>query len=358
MEVAQPLFKPYYRNTCRDDCYKLYLSMKQNLINELCALTCKFSLISDIWTSSNLSSYLCITAHYIDSRFVIQKRIIGFVQIEHPHNANNIFTLIYELLTNFAIDGKIMTITFHNASNNIGAASLLQSQLRLILNGQFFHIRCICHILNLCVQDGLNGIAPQIVKIRNAVLFINTSSYRFQEFKQFCRSFGKRPRKLLQDVPHRWNSTFEMLSLCLDYKTIITSFYNSKQSSETLLEMDWNAATVIRDLLHVFYNATKLLSGSYYPTTNKVLPQLLRISTALQKHRDNFPEIIQPMDNKLKKYFANVPLLYCLALVMDPRFRLSGLDAMLQIFYKKYEHRKGAIYTCKQNKTTINRYVS
>jgi hypothetical protein len=51
------------------------------------------------------------------------------------------------------------------------------------------------------------------------------------------------------------------------------------------------------------------------------------------------------MDNKLKKYFANVPLLiYCLALVMDPRFRLSGLDDMFQIFNKNMSIERNHLY--------------
>jgi hypothetical protein len=48
-----------------------------------------------------------------------------------------------------------------------------------ILDGILFHIRCACHILNLCVKEGYIYIDDTINIIRN-VLFIKTSPSRLQ----------------------------------------------------------------------------------------------------------------------------------------------------------------------------------
>ena len=38
--------------------------------------------------------FLCITAHYIDSEWMLNKRIISFKTINTPHSGKNIATLI------------------------------------------------------------------------------------------------------------------------------------------------------------------------------------------------------------------------------------------------------------------------
>lgn len=114
---------------------------------------------------------------------------------------------------------------------------------------------------------------------------------------------------MLQDVEYRWNSTYDMLKVCIDYKIVIPSFYNNKQSTQ-LLESDWDIAVLMEIFLNVFSHATKVLSVSYYPTTCRVLSCLVRISTTLRKYRNNFPEIVGPMDEKLKKYFSDIPPIF------------------------------------------------
>lgn len=104
----------------------------------------------------------------------MKKRIIKFVQVEH----SNIFSVIRHAVNDYNSSGKIMSISFDNASNNVGAAELLKNELHPILDGAFFHIKCMCHIMNLCVQDGLRQIAPQIEKIRDAILYILVIVYK------------------------------------------------------------------------------------------------------------------------------------------------------------------------------------
>ena len=57
----------------------------------------------------------------------------------------------------YKIDSKIFTVSFDNASKNTAAIEILKNYLKPVLNEIFFHIRCICHIINLCVQDGLKN---------------------------------------------------------------------------------------------------------------------------------------------------------------------------------------------------------
>ena len=55
----------------------------------------------------------------------------------------------------YDIQNKIFSITFDNASNNKSAINLFVRTIREGPLGEIFHVRCMCHIINLIVQDGL-----------------------------------------------------------------------------------------------------------------------------------------------------------------------------------------------------------
>ena len=59
--------------------------------------------------------FLCITAYYIDSKWILNKRIISFKTINTPHNGKNTATLINDEIIDLGIRDKIFTITFDNA---------------------------------------------------------------------------------------------------------------------------------------------------------------------------------------------------------------------------------------------------
>ena len=63
-------------------------------------------------------SFLCITTHYIDSEWILNKRIISFKTINTLYNGKNIAILINYEIIDLGIRDKIFTITLDNTSNN------------------------------------------------------------------------------------------------------------------------------------------------------------------------------------------------------------------------------------------------
>ena len=83
-----------------------------------------------------------------------------------------------------------MTISFDNANNNGSAIEWLRHELPLILDRQLFHNRCVCHILNLCVHNGLKICNEALAKIRGVLALIRSSESRSREWKQLVNGFN------------------------------------------------------------------------------------------------------------------------------------------------------------------------
>ena len=83
--------------------------------------------------------------------------------------------------------------------------------------------------------------------------------------------------------------------------------------------------------LKFFYDSTNTLSGIYYLTTNLVLDILLQIAKTFAKYRYNnvLREIVLKMEEKYEKYWLDIPFLYGLSLVLDPRFKLHVVNCII-----------------------------
>ena len=326
-----PQFKRVSRNTTRSDCMKVFYAMRQSLVDNFRTFNATVSCTSDLWEGCNKTGYLCVTAHYVDDDWVLQKRIIGFRLCPYPHNATAIFNTIMEIFGFYGIEDKVLTITFDNASANTAAINLFKRSLKPAFGGEIFHQRCACHIINLVVQAGIEHISINLTNIREALSFISSSGARLQEFKQYCRNSQMRPRKFPTDVRHRWNSTYLMLKAALPYSQLITTYVNSKNDQILIFDSDWQIAEYFFKFLEVFYNATELLSGVYYPTAHLALHQLFNISETFSYYRDTelFKNIVNLMENKFKNYWSGCPMLYALATILDPRCGVDGTESLM-----------------------------
>ncbi|XP_061358176.1 zinc finger BED domain-containing protein RICESLEEPER 2-like [Gastrolobium bilobum] len=87
------------------------------------------------------------------------------------------------------------------------------------LKGEYLHVRCCAHILNLVVNDGLKELHASITKIRNAVRFVRASPSRMDRFKTCIKDCRIQEGGIVQlDVPTRWNSTYIMLESALKFQ--------------------------------------------------------------------------------------------------------------------------------------------
>lgn len=336
----EPQTTNFTRNTAKSHMKKIYDKEMIRLRGELVACPSRICLTSDAWTSIATNGYLSLTAHYVDSNWILRKKILNFSYFPPPHSGIAIAEKITDLITGWGIEKKLFSITLDNASSNDSCVGILKTNLTsknlLVLDGTLFHVRCCAHILNLIVQDGLKEIDVAVIKIRECVKYIKGSEGRRIKFKQCVEQTSLESQKgLQQDVPTRWNSTYTMLSSAIYYRRALCYFHLCDSNVQIPNQDEWDRVEKICQFLKVFYDATNSFSGSLYPTSNLYFPHVFLIQLHLvEKCRspDGYmKKIAQQMFLKFNKYWSDFNLLLAIAVVFDPRYKYKVLD----LSYKK-----------------------
>ncbi|XP_058181412.1 zinc finger BED domain-containing protein RICESLEEPER 2-like [Rhododendron vialii] len=279
--AAEQPFTFVSRNSTRNDTKKAYSEVKKDLISEL-ATVGAIGFTSDMWSGINNRGYICVTAHYIDSSWTLQKKIIAFRLVEFPHDAEQIYESIMGVFRDFEVVDRVYSITFDNHSANSATLPLQQ------------------------------------------------------EFDKLCTSlYSLKPKNMNSDVQNRWNSTYLMLKSCQKYSDAISAYVNQRYRpcrGNPLTIADWEIGFEFMKFLKVFYAATVACSGVRYPTSCIVLHHLFNISVNFRKHREhpNFAHACIDMEGKFRKYYEEMPPIFMLAAIMDPRMKLQGVSLLLR----------------------------
>ncbi|XP_062170981.1 zinc finger BED domain-containing protein RICESLEEPER 2-like [Alnus glutinosa] len=212
----------------------------------------------------------------------------------------------------WGIEDKVFIITVDNAKANDTAIIILKDdfELREVLpiGGRLFHVRCCAHITNLLVQVGLAEIGDIVDSVREGIKYIVASEGRLRKFSDIAKRLQLPGKKLILDVPTRWNSTYMMLATTVQFKDVFPRYHQSDQAFQWLISLEeWEKVENVNQILSIFNDVANIVFGSEYPTSNLFLPEVWRIKEVLLlKCRDNNEYIramVSKMSNKFEKYW-------------------------------------------------------
>uniref|UniRef100_UPI0005CAE0C5 zinc finger BED domain-containing protein RICESLEEPER 2-like n=1 Tax=Fragaria vesca subsp. vesca TaxID=101020 RepID=UPI0005CAE0C5 len=284
---------------------------------------------------------MVLTAHFMDVDWKLHKRIINFCPIV-SHKGEDIGGAVEQCLRQWEIS-KVFTITVDNASANDVAVQYMKRRLRgyktLMFDGEYLHLRCACHIINLIVKDGLKELENGIAAIWNCAKYVRSSSSRLDKFREFaileqCRANANVPL----DVITRWNSTFLMLETALKYEVVFgrmaeedgafKSYFQDKVGPPTY--DDWRNAEAFCLFLKKFYEATLRLSAWKTVTANILFIEMITLQIEINKACEFSDEVLKrvaaSMKEKFDKYWGSfevVNKVTMIANVLDPRYKLQ-----------------------------------
>ncbi|CAN0876613.1 Putative AC transposase [Linum grandiflorum] len=350
----RPEFQIPSRVTVAKDCFKLFLSEKEKLKTYFKHSKVRVCLTTDIWASSHHVDYMCLTAHFIDRDWQLQKRILNFAPIS-DHTGITIAKAIETHLIDWGI-GRILTVTVDNASANDWGMAYLRKRLNnwkgSVLKGEHIHMRCCAHILSLIVKEGLKVVDDSIYRVRSAVKYVRSSNSRIRRFQIAAREEKiESKRTVCGDVETRWNSTYFMLDCALIFQKAFDRLEEEDPKFRTELEklkgtpreVDWDYVRSLLPFLKQFYHATLKVSGTLYVTSDEYFHVIYGISCKLKDQLSSSTtstvniEMAKRMKTKHDKYWGNVnninPLLF-VALILDPRFKVNYMVFVLELVYE------------------------
>lgn len=267
----------------------------------------------------------------------LRKKILSFVLVD-GHKGDEIGKALDKLLIDWGTD-RVCTITVDNASSNDTCLAYMKRSLTnrgcTLARGQHLHMRCVAHIVNLVVQDGLKIMCHPVNRIRNAIKYVRASPMRLKVFKK-CVELSKVDSKglLNVDVSTRWNSTFVMLNTAEKLERAFEQYALHDPNYKTELEKfgpgpkagsgspdergpptydDWVYIREFKEFLQHFYDLTNKVSSTKYITANTFLEEIAAVNFLLGEWSDRvicgddiiFKNMATKMKDKYEKYWGD-----------------------------------------------------
>ncbi|XP_044573520.1 E3 SUMO-protein ligase ZBED1-like [Drosophila ananassae] len=172
------------------------------------------ALTTDLWTSRANEGYITITCHFVWTGAKLISAVLATRQLvtSTNHTAPNIAETISSVLTEWAIASKVVCVVTDNDSTMKKACELLK----------YKHLPCVAHTINLLVQDALRFPVVESIlsKCKSIVAYFKRSTVAYEKFKE--AQGVDQPVGLLQEMPTRWNSAYEMIKRIIKTNEHIT----------------------------------------------------------------------------------------------------------------------------------------
>ncbi|GBO46224.1 Zinc finger BED domain-containing protein 4 [Araneus ventricosus] len=196
---------------------------------------------------------MSVTAHYLDEEFKINSLLLDVSILFVPHTSANLASETLKIVENWNLQGKILVTVTDNASNIVGA----------IKNGlKWQHLGCFAHTINLILKDAQVEFSCLVEKVKSIVCPFKRSTAANSRLMECQVTSGKDAKKLIQDVPTRWNSTFYMLERFVELESCIrTTVALLDADLPHLTAGEWKTLQLLCKALKPFEDATTMASG-------------------------------------------------------------------------------------------------
>lgn len=187
-------------------------------------------LTTDGWTSINNESFIAVTAHFFNDSFELCSVLLRCSEFYERHTAEKVSEHLLKTAKDWDISNKISAIVTDNAANMTAAVRLCEWR----------HVQCFARSVNLVAQAGIGEIHNIVLKIKAIVVFFKRGSQALNKLHTMQDQLGVPRLKLVQDVPTRWNSTYNMMDRFVSTKDALVSTHAILDANlEQLSSHEW-----------------------------------------------------------------------------------------------------------------------
>ncbi|XP_073671353.1 zinc finger BED domain-containing protein 4-like [Paramisgurnus dabryanus] len=312
----------HFSDVCLPEMYNVIsTNVHELLATDIAAL----SFTTDIWSSDvSPTSMLSLTAQWIDTDFKLQKIVLHSQEFRGSHTAVAISEAFANMFDTWRIDrSKVHAVVSDNARNM--AKAMEDSNLK--------GIRCMAHTIQLAVNEGLlsqRSIADVIAIGRKIVGHFKHSPLAYSRLQSIQEQFGMPQKRFQQDVSTRWNSTYYMLESLFAQKRVLATYIADHDLPATFTAYQWVLIENVLSLLAPFEQITKEISSSDASVAD-VIPLLAALKRLLNKEAETDhgvkttkSALLEAVSSRFSQ--ADSEPLYCIATVLDPRYKDHYLD--------------------------------
>ncbi|KAF5478514.1 hypothetical protein F2P56_005066 [Juglans regia] len=339
----QPMFEVVPNSAVEKACVEIYEKEKLKVYETINKLNGRINLCVELWSSHENIEYLCLTAHYIDEDWKLQKKILNFVTLDSSHTEDMLPEVINKCVMDWDVDHKLFALTFDDCSTDDEIVLRLKEQIShkrpLLSNGQLFGVRSAAHIINLIVLDAMEALREVIQKIRASVKYVRSSQVTQGKFNEVAQQVGISSKKnLLLDLPVQWNSTYIMLETVLEYRGAFSLLQDHDPAyASALTDTEWEWASSVTGYMKLFVEIINVFSSNKCPTANMYFPEICDVHIQLIewcKSPDNcLSSMALKMKAKFDKYWSKCSFALAAAAILDPRFKMKLVEYYYSLIY-------------------------
>ena len=299
---------------------RLYDEVKRHVIDSISEAS-RVAITCDGWTSRATQSYVTLTCHFISENWEMLSYVLQTRVLFGSHSGHNVGELLLEVFEEWGLTAKEPVLVTDNASNMVIAAE----------HAKLLHVRCFAHTLNLAAQRALKttAVGRLLGKIRHIVTFFRKSALASQVLQEKQKLLNLPKHKLMNDVPTRWNSAFDMVERFLEQQPAICATLLSaevcKNAKElwTMSDTDLTNAEDVAKTLRPLKVATLVMSEEKTPTVSIIAPLQAQLCQGSAEQPDDsgiVKEVKRALAQDLGKRYSNKSFLQ-MASALDPRFK-------------------------------------
>ncbi|XP_039608816.1 E3 SUMO-protein ligase ZBED1-like [Polypterus senegalus] len=300
----------------------LYEKTRSDVVSELSRVP-SLSLTTDSWTSRATESYLTVTVHYISPQWEMRNHVLQTRHVYEQHTSTNLAEHLKEAVNEWKLErpGTTIPVTTDNAKNIVSAVKAA---------GLGPQIGCFAHTINLASQKvtSINQISRLLGKVRKIVTFFHksTTAAHILESKQEMLNIPK--HSLIQDVPTRWNSSYDMLQRYLEQQAAIYSALTEKPLKNkdiyTLNDEEVAMAEKVIEALKPLKTITTLMSTESRASVSMIIPlktTVLHSMAPKQEDSTAVREVKLAVTRSLQERYSVCYEFLHKCTALDPRFK-------------------------------------
>ncbi|XP_060768344.1 zinc finger BED domain-containing protein 4-like [Neoarius graeffei] len=313
----------YFSDTALPELFEKVSSHIRKLLN---ATKSPISFTTDIWTSNvSLMSMLSLTAQWLDDEFELHQVLLYCEECPGSHTADNLRAKFEKMMAEWNIDKKRVHVVLRDNARNMTKA---------LDDCNFASLPCMAHTLQLAVNEGLQSqraITDAVATGRRIVTHFKHSPLAYSKLHVIQEELGQPKKRLQQDVPTRWNSTFYMLQSLLEQKRALSLYATEHELPTIFTTHQWELIENVLSILQPFEELTKTISSSS-ATASSVIPEITALKRLLGRAADTDRGVGTAKATLLEavqRRFADIEKnpLYLVATAMDPRYKTCYFSA-------------------------------